>query len=315
MPAAWVAAAGALIGGLSSMNNSGGGGGQGSTTTTGQNVPWTPQQRYLGQVWEQAHDIWGANPSPQYYPGQTVAGQSPFTQAGINRMAISGLDPNSLTNQSVGEFGKTVRGDYLDPSTNPYLKASVDDALGQVQGKVSGLYGSRGGNNYGSSAHEEFLTRNLAATALPIYAQNYQQERGRQLSAAQIGPQIDAQSAAGLNQAGQATDAYSQALINADKARYDFNQQSPWDQLQRYQSAVTGQYGNMQSQSNPYFKPDPLVGALGGAATGMGIYNQGKQAGAWGSQPSTGNGWNYNAAGQYNPYYSGYDSSGGNAYG
>jgi hypothetical protein len=233
-------------------------------------------------------------------------------------MAGSSNDPNSLTNQSLGEFGKTIQGDYLKADSNPYLKGAVDDALGQVQGRVSGLYGARGGNNYGSSAHEETLGRTLAATALPMYAQNYQTERGRQLNAAQLGPGMEAQGAAGVTQAGAATDAYQQRLTDADKARYDFGQTSPWDTLQRYQSTVTGNYGGLQTQTSPYFAPNPLANIAGGAATGLGIYNQGKQAGLWGTNAGGGSGLsgNYNVQGDFNPYYTGMDASGGGyAYG
>jgi hypothetical protein len=289
-----------------------------SMTSTGSSQPWAEQAPYLQQGFGRALNLYNKGPT-QYYPGQTVAGQSPYTQQAIGRMAGSANDPNSLTNQSLGEFGKTISGQYLNPDSNPYLKASVDDALGQVQGRVSGLYGSRGGNNYGSSAHEETLGRTLAATALPMYAQNYQQERGRQLNAAQLGPGIEAQGAAGLTQAGAATDAFQQAQINADKARFDFGQTSPWDTLQRYQSAISGNYGGLQTQTSPYFGPNQAANIAGGAATGLGIYNQGKQTGLWGTNAGGGGGLigntNYDSGGQFNPYYSGMDASGGYAYG
>lgn len=302
MPAAWVAAAGALIGGISSATNDR----KGSTSSS--SLPYNYD--YLINAANQAGNIYSQNPVLQYYPGQTVANQSPYTQAALGMTAGATLDPNSLTNQSLGQWQKTVNGDYLDPSTNPSLKAAVDDALGQVKGNVSGLYGSRGGNNYGSSAHEEWLGRTLANTALPIYAQNYQQERARQLNAAQLGPGMQQQGTAPLAQAGQATDAYQQALIDADKARFDFNQTSPWDTLQRYQSAISGNYGSLQS--TPYFQANPYLNALGGAATGLGLYNQYQKANGmktnsagstgsglagsdtgWGyGDPNNGGGWN-----------------------
>lgn len=309
MPAAWVAAAAAAVGAISSMDKGGGG----STTSTASNEPWGPQRGYLQDIFSRAQQQYAQGPT-QYYPGQTVAGQSPFTQQAIGRMAGSANDPSSLTNQSLGEWEKTVRGDYLNPDSNPYLKSSVDDALGQVQGRVAGLYGAHGGNNYGSSAHEEMLGRQLSATALPMYAQNYQQERGRQLNAAQLGPGMEAQGSAGLTQAGAAQDAYGQKQIDADKARFDFGQTSPWDTLQRYQSAISGNYGGIQSQTNPYFGANPLVNALGAGSAGLGLYNQGKQSGLWGQQPMAGN-TNYDSSGSFTPTYNGYDSGGGYAYG
>lgn len=307
----WAAAAGAATG--FALNSAfGGSKPSGSATSTTNTSPWGGQQPYLADVFSQASGLHGRGPL-QYYPGQTLASQSPYTQQSVQRMAGSATDPNSLTNQSLGEWGKTVRGDYLDPSSNPYLKSSIDDALGQAQGRVAGLFGARGGNNYGSSAHEEWLGRTLANTALPIYAQNYQTERGRQLNAAQLGPSVEAQGSAGLTQAGQTTDAYQQALIGADKARFDFGQTSPWNTLGMYSGLVNGNYGGASTSTNPYFGGNPLLSALGGASAGLGIYGQGKQAGLWGGgmagntyDPSQ----NYLADGGFSPYYSGYGAYG-----
>lgn len=312
MPAAWVAAAGALIGGVSSMQDSGGGGGTGYTMT--ENLPWSGQRDYLARLFNAARNQYETQPALPYYPGKTTADQSPYTQAAISGLANTALDKGSLTNASLDAFKKTARGDYLDPSTNPALAGAVADALGQVKSNVSGLYGSHGGNNYGSSAHEEYLTRMLANTALPMYAQNYQQERGRQMQAAQLGPQQEAQAYGGLTQAGNLTDTYQQSLLDADKAKFDYEQTSPWETLQRYQNSISGQYGNAQTQ--PYFKPNPYLNALGGAATGLGMYNQYQQANK-GSTNNSGYDWgqSYSSTGQYNPPYTGYDSSGGPAYG
>lgn len=305
MPAAWVAAAAAAVGAMNSMDSGGG-----STTSTGTNDPWGPQRGYLQDIFAQARDLQAKGPT-SYYPGSTVADQSPFTQQAIQRMAGSATNPGSLTNQSLAQWQKTVNGDYLSADSNPYLKGAVDKVLGDVQGRVNSQFGTYGGNNFGSSGHQEWLGRNLAETALPIYAQNYQQERARQVNASQLGPGMEAAGWQGLNQAGAATDAYGQKQIDAAKARFDFGQTSPWDTLQRYQSAISGNYGGIQSQSNPYFGANPLLNALGAGSAGLGLYNQTKQATQ--QQQLAGN-TNYDSKGDFTPTYSGYDS-GGYAYG
>jgi hypothetical protein len=285
----WGAVAGAAIGAVSAYNNKPKGSSQSQTSSE----PWGAQQPYLQDIFQRAQGLSG---------GSTVGQQSPYTQQAIQRLAGTAA-PGSITNQSLGEWGKTINGDYLSADSNPYLKGAVDKALGEVQGRVNSQFGVHGGNNFGSSGHQEWLGRNLAETALPIYAQNYQQERGRQLNAAQLGPTMDTAGVAGLQQAGGITDAYQQALVD-----------SPWNALQRYQGLVTGNYGGQGTANTPYFGSSAALGALGGGMAGMGIYSQGKQAGLWGA--GNANPASYDSQGNFAPTYSGYDfGGGGSAYG
>lgn len=223
-----------------------------------------------------------------YFPGRTVAEQSPYTQAGLQQLAGSSTDPSSATNLGRRQYADTIRGDYLSADSNPYLKGTVDRALGDVQARVGSTFGRGGGNNYGSSAHQEWLGRTMAQEALPIYAQNYQTERGRQLGAAQDAPRMDAAATAPLIQAGGMQDIYQQSLINAEKARHDFGQMSPWDALQRYQGSLTGQYGGTTSGTQPYTPSNPYLNALGIGMGALGMYGMGKDFGFWGASPAAG---------------------------
>lgn len=308
MPAAWIGAGVGALGLLGAGNSSP----SGQTTST--NAPWDPQQQYLRDIFSRAQSQYNLGPQ-QYYPGSTVADQSANTQQALGMMAGTSTNPNSLTNQSLAQWGKTVNGDYLSADSNPYLKGTVDKALNDVQGRINTQFGTYGGNNFGSSGNQEWMAKNLADTALPIYAQNYQQERARQVNAAQLGPGMDAQGYAGIGQAGAAQDAYAQKQTDASKARFDFQQTSPWDNLQKYQSAISGNYGSQQS--NPYFTGNPLLSGLGAASAGLGIYGQGKQAGLWGQPQSMAGNTNYDSQGNFTPTYSGYDASNGfgSAYG
>lgn len=214
-----------------------GGGETVQTSSQTNSDPWAAQQPYLRDLFSRAQQMY-SNPSPY------------LAQANQARVAEAG--PNSLTGQAAGEFGKTISGDYLNADTNPYLKGAVDNAMNQVQSRVSGLYGARGGNNYGSSAHQEWLGRSLADTALPIYAQNYATERGRQLNAAQLAP----------------------ALSGARIGNLDTAANSPWDQLQRYQQSIGGNYGGTSSTvgTQPYNPGNPLADLLGLGLGGAGLW-------------------------------------------
>lgn len=264
----------------------GGSKGKGETVKTETNsAPWAQVQPYLQNLFSSAQGLYNRGPM-QYFPGNTVADQSPYTQQSIEKMAGTSTDPNSLTNQGAAQFGNTIRGDYLNPESNPYLEATVNKALGQARGQVNATFGRGGGNNFGSSAHEETLGRTMADTALPYYMQNYDTERGRQMQASQLAPGVDMSKTAGLGAAGAATDAYQQKQIDANKARFDFNQMSPWDALQRYQGGITGQYGGTQTATQPYYPSNPFANILGGAAGAMGIFGMGKDFGWWGGAGS-----------------------------
>lgn len=213
-------------------------GGAKTVETRQDTAPWLAQQPYLKDLFSRAQGLYGSVPQQG----------SPYTLQAAQGLAAGAQNPNSITNQAAGQFGKTIGGDYLSADSNPYLRGAVNDTMNQIQGRVAGTFGTRGGNNYGSSAHQEWLGRSLADAALPIYAQNFQTERGRQLTAAQYGPTADAAGAGQLAQAG--------ALQNQYNA-------SPWDALQRYQQGVTGNFGQQGTATEPYQKPNDLLNALG----------------------------------------------------
>ena len=217
----------------------------GTTQTTQTSSPWGPQQSYLTDLFSRAQS--GLN------AGQF--GNGPLTQAGITAQAQAAQNPNGLVSQAQGQLGQTLGGQYLSPTSNPYLSGAVQNALDQVRQNVNSQFR---GDNYGSSANQEYLTRILANTALPIYAQNYSNERQNQLSAVNSAPSVQNANAAALQQAGALQD------------------QGPFAALQRYQSLVSGNYGGSGTTAQPYFT-NPLGSAAGGAATGFAL------GGPWGA--------------------------------
>lgn len=94
-----------------------------------------------------------------------------------------GAQPGSLFNQAQGLTGNTLAGNYLNPESNPYLKSSVEDALGLAKSAFAGQYGGAAGANIGNSGYQEALGRALGATATNAYGNAYQQERQNQMAA------------------------------------------------------------------------------------------------------------------------------------
>lgn len=89
----------------------------------------------------------------------------------------------ALPGQAQSLVGKTLAGDYLNPESNPYLKSSVQDALGLAGSAFAGQYGGAAGTNLGNSGYQEGLARTLGKVATNAYSNAYGQERQNQLSA------------------------------------------------------------------------------------------------------------------------------------
>src|SRR6185312_1689486 len=182
MPVAAPIAGGLAAGAVGSLLSKGGGS-SGSTTTTQNTSPWTGVQPYLLDLFKQSQGV--ANRTPFDYAA------SPFTTQAQNLTVQKALDPNSLVGQSQGLLGNTISGQYLSPDSNPYLKASVQDALGLAGSAFAKQYGGPAGQNLGNSGYQEALARGLGATATNAYSNAYNTERQNQLQATQLAPSMD----------------------------------------------------------------------------------------------------------------------------
>jgi len=187
-----------------------------------QQSPWNVQQPYLQNLFQH-----GSNLYNQSAP-------SALTRQGQNMVAAQATNPNSLTGQSERLASDTISGRYLDPNTNPYLSGAVNDALGLAKSQYLGLYGGPAGQNVGNTGFQEQLARTLANSALPAYMNAYGQERQNQLNAMNIAPSLDYARANALMGVGQQQEMF------------------PWQNLARYQSAVTGNYGGVTDQQMPW---------------------------------------------------------------
>lgn len=194
---------GTAILGSAALGMLGGSKKSGSSTSTQSSAPWVGVQPYLGGL----------------YQGSRNA---------VLRNAGSAFP---LFDQGAEQIGSTVRGDYLNPSSNPFLQNYVNDALGQVKSQFAGQYGGQAGGNLGNSGYQEMLTRTLANTALPIYANAYNTERQNQLQASQLAPQL------------------------------------AYQPLREYSAALQNAPGGTSTTSQPFFT-NPVAGALGGALAG-----------------------------------------------
>jgi hypothetical protein len=91
---------------------------------------------------------------------------------------------NPLLGESADEMGKTIRGDYLNPDSNPYLAATGRNVADMIGRSVDSRFSSAG--RYGSNAFQDTLGTNVGKALTDLYGTNYAAERGRQV-ATQLG--------------------------------------------------------------------------------------------------------------------------------
>ena len=277
-----------------------GGGGGGSTTTVQKADPWAGQQPYLQDIFQQAQQLYNAGGmAPNYYPGQTVAGQSDWTKQALQMQADRAQSgsplitnaSNAMNNITTGQALAGNQGlntlNQLAQEDNPYVDELYNRANSQVQANLDGNFNRAG--RYGSGAHEAAAAdaaNNLAAQmysslwdkradAAQSAGQLYNTGIGQQVVAGQTGQQLANQAytdAEALSQAGGMMDDYNQQLINADIDRYNYNQQKALLALQNYNNLIQGSYGGTTTTTGQQSNSGSTLGNVaGGALTGGGL--------------------------------------------
>jgi hypothetical protein len=236
----------------------GGKGGGGETTSQTQIDPTIRKYRDFGL--SEAQRLY-QSANPQYYPGQTFVSPSEQTQAGLQAQQARAMQGNPLLPAAQQQQQSVIGGQYL--ANNPYFNQALAgagqaatsqyfDAINQAQSGASqsGRYGSGAQENLFNRAGTT-LANTLANTAGNLMYQNYGAERGRQEAAAMNAPQLamaDYADIAQLRDVGQTAEDYQQAALQSDIARFDFEQNLPYQKLTQYNNAVYGApAGQMQT--------------------------------------------------------------------
>ena len=229
----------------------GGGDGGGSSQTTRDIPEWL--KPYVTFGLEEAKGLYqGAG--PDYYPGQTYVSPSGQTTQALGLAEQRALAGSPLQRAALQQQAGTVGGQYLSQS-NPYLQQALQGAADiATKQYYDALKGGRSGavmaGRMGSGAQQEVesraeqnLANALASQAGQLRYQDYASERARQEAAAAGAPAMAASEYADINQllqTGKAGEAYQQAALEADVARFNFAQQKPYEKLSSYLGAVYG---------------------------------------------------------------------------
>lgn len=259
-----------------------------NTTTTTE--PWSGVKPYLTDYLKLGQNV-TQNPF-QFYNGDSVAGFAPEQEMGFNLATQRAMAGSPTLNAANRQLTGTLRGDYLSPESNPYLKGTVNQALDDVQTRVNSQFNNA---NFGGTPHQELLTRGLGEQANALYGQNYTNERGNQMGAIGQAPGLaasDYADASVLQGVGQQRQGLANQYLGMNKDTFDQAAQFPYDQLQRYGNVVsqgTGQGGTVTGPGPQQAGSKKLGSAIGGASAGyalggaIGGAAKGSTFGPWGA--------------------------------
>ena len=217
--------------------------------------PWDVAVPYMESGFKEAANLYNNN-TPQYYTGQTQAGFTPdqlTAQQGIRDFATQGAP--SIMNPAMSAYQQGTSSNMLDVANNPYVndmaQAAADRAMGALTPQLAdirggaimsgGYGGGRQGIAEGNALAGAADSANQAAAQ--IYGNAYGQGLGHQANTlGMTGGLMGAgmQPYAALGTSGGQQQRREQALIQDAMAQQEFEQNLPYQQLQQYQSGITG---------------------------------------------------------------------------
>lgn len=202
----------------------------------------------------------------EFFPGQTFAGFAPEQEEALGLQAARARAGSGVSRSAQDLASSTLRGDFL--TGGPGFDAAYQAAANRIIPQVSSTFGRAG--RTGSGLAQTAQTQALG----DAFANLYGQERGRQLTAAALSPQLAAQDYAdigALSQVGAQRQGLEQQSINEAMARHDF----PYQQLVRQANllgAITPGAGSVQEVP---LQRNVGAGILGGALVGGGLAGEG----------------------------------------
>ena len=252
----------------------------GTTTTVQKSDPWSGQQPYLGDVFSHAQNLYDSF-APQFFPSSTVAPLDPLQSQAIALEAQRGLTGSPVDAAAQQSAANFLGGGYLSAG-NPYFQSMANSVMANV---VPGLEAQFNQGNSLNNPGLAYAVSQGATDALGNLAyQNYSDQLSNQLKALALAPQttgLDFQNIAALGDAGAQLQNQAQQQINDAIARFNFQQQLPYEQLNNYANLVQGGYGSTSTLTQPYFQSQNsllgagllgagLLGGLGGGGSGWG---------------------------------------------
>ena len=274
---------GTLSGGL----NGGNGNAQTWQTSTSSSTS-TPPPAIEGILKTMSQDLTNyylKNPNaPAYYPGSTVAPFSPQTQGALSALYQRGADGSPLSKAANDSAAATLSGQYLDIAGNPYFQRALaagfqpqteqlmNSVLPGLRSQFAGAGRTGGGADFDTTMRAVKDLDQAQANAAALAANNaYGQERANQMQALGLAPTLSAQdfqNLAAMLQAGQAVDQKAQQNIDADVARYTYQQTAQPNWIQSLARQLQAIYPGAQTNgsSNGFGSSSQAYTGFGGQA-------------------------------------------------
>jgi hypothetical protein len=210
---------------------------------------------------------------PQYYPQSTVVGFAPQQEMALRGIEQRALAGSPLTAAAQQNLASTLGGSFLSGG-NPYLQQAIQNAAQPTIDAVQSQFSAAG--RLGSGANMDVLSRNVGQIAQNMAFANYNDERTRQMQALGMAPAMAAQDYADFNAlagVGDARRQQSQAELQDQVNRWNFEQNTPAEKLAKYMALVGGgQFGSTGTDTRPVFS-NPLAEGLGLATGAAGLGN------------------------------------------
>ncbi len=127
----------------------------------------------------------------------TQAQFSPVINAAISQIGQQIGNPPAYQTDARQTLDNTIRGDFLDPATNPHAAGIADLIAKRTQGGYNASFGASGRSHGGLAA---LLSSQGVGDALgQFYGNLYEQERGRQQQAVGMAPTFHQDEFTGIN--------------------------------------------------------------------------------------------------------------------
>jgi hypothetical protein len=219
----------------------GGGGSQKSTTTTSIDPRIAPYVTYGLQEAQRLYQ--GAG--PRFFEGQNYVSPSEATSQSLDLAKQRAIGGSPLIKAAQQETLDTIAG----RGVNPFLAGALEGVNRQAgQDFTKNIEALRSNasamGRYGSSAQgqqeglaQDIFARNLAEAGNRMAYNSAEAERARQVAASQYAPQManaDYMDIEKLLRVGQAGESYDQAKLQADMARFNYNENLPQMKLQNF---------------------------------------------------------------------------------
>lgn len=256
-----------------------GGGGSGNSTSTVKNAPADQVLPYLDPYMQRASAL--SNTAYKPYQGQQIAELNQSQQAGMGLQSAQALGGFQGQKEGNNLYQQTLRGDFLNPSSNPYLQGmaqSIGDEFNRTTGAQNASM-QRTAGAFGNSGLQQKMSMDNAGFAGQLnrlYGDNYQNERSMQQQALGMMPtmqNLGYADASKLSQVGDSQRQYQQDLLNQQQANYTQAMQYPYAQLDVLGNAIksTMGAGGSSTSTSPSYKPSPVAGMIGGGMAGYGL--------------------------------------------